>query len=639
MKRLSIMFLPLLVCLISFIQPNAARSDPAGMFELYENNRKEKIPNYITEDFILLSHGMIVGDIITRIEEKYLYPRFSEIVAGLIQTIESGEPRDEIAKANLDYLGVIEALLSETGSPARGAGPGPAAEEINAVMNARGVSVSKLMRQRIDYSQFKVRGKYTKSEALSRYFRAMRYAGAVLFPVLESNGAGISTRQADQLTLQALALVETIYDNTDLLNNYQSFIENLSWLFGPPDDLGIEDYKKTRDHSPDAEIAALRQALLAHAKKEGKQPLIIGGIVDVAALKKEKRSKADVMTGFRFMPPRFTPDGAAFQQLVFDRVGKWEGEPESEKPPFSNTVINSENVKGFPLGLELMALLGSEEAKKRLKASGDQAYEGYEEAFRDAARILDRSEGMTTRRLDFMRYCLTRGAQSRPKEKDAGRLNTVLGFWTYNRYIGQLYTKQSYTAVAKGFVLPGRDAAWLEPVPGFYLQLKALANDLRARLETFSKKEKEMATALKKIDYFIRILDKCHDIAKREMEKKPPRKADIHFLNGLDKELSALTGGPDTPVVVDVHTDPASKKVLEEALGHPRVVTREMGDGKDKARGALFRYYEFKYNMEDRLTDAKWRRILDSPGKMERLEFSPGSTRTSRNRGPDEPEP
>jgi len=40
---------------------------PKGMFELYEQNRTQGIPNYITEDFILLSYAMILNETVTEI--------------------------------------------------------------------------------------------------------------------------------------------------------------------------------------------------------------------------------------------------------------------------------------------------------------------------------------------------------------------------------------------------------------------------------------------------------------------------------------------------------------------------------------------------------------------------------------------
>ena len=64
-------------------------------------------------------------------------------------------------------------------------------------------------------------------------------------------------------------------------------------------------------------------------------------------------------------------------------------------------------------------------------------------------------------------------------------------------------------------------------------------------------------------------------------------------------------------------------KVLEEALGFPQIVFVPRG----KARGGLIAYYDFKQDMENRLTDEQWRQILADLQKMKELELSPGSVK------------
>jgi hypothetical protein len=69
--------------------------------------------------------------------------------------------------------------------------------------------------------------------------------------------------------------------------------------------------------------------------------------------------------------------------------------------------------------------------------------------------------------------------------------------------------------------------------------------------------------------------------------------------------LLALSGAPDKPIVIDVHSNPAAGQVVEEATGYPRVVS-----GEGSARGAVFTHREFKQPMSERLTDASWRELL-----------------------------
>ena len=588
-----------------------AAGAPEGMFALYENNRTQGVPNYITEDFLLLAYCLVLNESVTEMEEKVLRPEFQGLVEAMIKKIGSRESLDDAAKANLDYLAVVAALLSGGESPAGAANLEAASKELQMVRAAAGLAPSVLMQQRIDYSQFKVRGKYTRSKELGQYFQAMRYAGTVLFPVLDSKATGVTAEQADRLTGQALALSRMLGEDKDLQKIYQGFEERLSWLFGPVEDLTADDYNKTAQKMKDAPTAKVRAALLELARKTGRQPAIISAVVDVGELEKGVTVR-DVVTGWRFMPQRFTPDSAAFQQLVFNTVGAYKG----DKKPFSLAAIAGQPVKGFPLGLELIALLGSKEAERLLDAADERNYEGYQEAAAKAKTYLDKKAGLPSEYLGLMGFWLGRG-EAGPDE--ARRVNTCLGFWTYQRYISLLYAKQSYTMALKSVAMaPERTAAWIEPAPELYLRLHKHVKDLLVHLK------------IERVQKFAEVIEKCQAIAVKAAKKQDLDKEEVDFLNSLDKVLLALTGVKDQPIVADVHTEPNSQQVLEEALGHPRAVFKELGE--NKARGALFTYYEFKHPMEDRLTDEKWRQLLKDAKWMEALEVSPGSTKKSASK-------
>lgn len=614
MKR-TITFLLLLL----FIYPisGMAADTPQGMFELYDLNRKNGTPNYITEDFLFLSYCMILDDTITDLESRVLYPSFINLNAALIKKMAAEKSQDKAQQAVLDYLSVLEYLLSGEKETSGAANPKQVADEVRLVLEAKGIVQSVLMKQPIDYSQFKVRGKYTQSEELGRYFRAMRYAGIVLFPALESKATGITPENADFLTAQALILADAVNKDSQLTELYSQLTRDLSWLFGPPDDLTIDDYLQVRKKEPEAPINKFRAALMDYARENGKQPSIIAGTVDAAALEKEKSAK-DVMTGFRFMPQRMTPDSAAFQQLVYNQVTEYQGK--GKKKPFTSALIHGKVVKAYPMGIELMALMGSEEAMNRLKSGDDTNYQGYQKASEAAAKILRQSEGgLPAEQLRLIRYWLNRGKQLQEKAEEKRRLETCLSFWTYYRYMNVLYAKQSTSMVGKSISIPPpRDTAWLEPVPELYLLMKKQVNRIVAR---FSEAEKS-DTFIGNLTAFTKILDTCHDISLAEINNRPLKSEQIAFLNDLDATLLDLVGDKDQPIVVDVHSVPSNGTVLQEAIGYPRV-TRKKLNGKN-AVGALFHYYEFKYDMKNRLTDNAWQTVLKSPGQLKALAFSPG---------------
>ena len=138
---------------------------PKGMFDLYEQNQAQGIPNYITEDFILLAYGMILNEAVTEMEEGVLYPEFAAFISDLTKKLESENDPDEIVTATLAYLNVLACLLSGTDKP-QNMDDKAVVEELTRIRAAQGIAPSALMKQQIDYSQFKVRGKYTRNPHL-----------------------------------------------------------------------------------------------------------------------------------------------------------------------------------------------------------------------------------------------------------------------------------------------------------------------------------------------------------------------------------------------------------------------------------------------------------------------------------------
>ena len=412
-----------------------------------------------------------------------------------------------------------------------------------------------------------------------------------------------------------------LIDEDERLRTLHAEIEaRLTYLFGPPDDLTGEDYLAVAQAHPEAPVPEIRKALLERAKETGRQPAILSGLVTVEDLEDGRRPE-DVLTGWRFIPGRFTPDAAAFQKLVYESVEDYQGEGN----PFTAARIEGRRVKGFPMGLELLALLGVEHAAGQLKAAGETDYKGYAEASAEARDILNRSlssPGLMSDMLGTIDFWLRDDASG----ADADRIGSALAYWTWGRYVTLLYTKQSYTASGKsGDLIPkDRPGAWLAPSPELYLHLADGVRRLRDQLEGSAADAKALAAVRRDLRDVGDIFDRCRRIAAAAARRGvAPAGDDAAFLNDLDQRLAGLIGETDKPIVVDVHTEPTSGRVLEEAVGHPRTVTHAVGD--HTARGARFTYYEFKYPMAERLTNDGWRLILNNPEALAELAHSPAS--------------
>ena len=127
----------------------------------------------------------------------------------------------------------------------------------------------------------------------------------------------------------------------------------------------------------------------------------------------------------------------------------------------------------------------------------------------------------------------------------------------------------------------------------------------------------------KRLSYLISLLEKLYHICKKQVENKPLSDEDNVFLGSLAEKLKNSIGdiedkGLKTTIVADVHTDINTKKCLEEASGYlDYIVVAYKRPTQDivLAVGPVLSYYEFKHPMSDRLTDEKWREMLES-GKI-----------------------
>ena len=565
----------------------AVAAEPAaeqvgGLFEVYVRNRQQGIPNYITEDLLLLSYGMIRTAVSRALEREHHIGAVGRIVEGLSAQVAAA-PDDPVNQANRDYLAVLLALwegrdeVADAGEPARAQG------ELDLALAAQALTQSPLWGQAIDYTQFKPRGHYSGNPEMENYFRTVRYAGTVLFAITASKATGVSEALADRLTQQAVRLARHIEADPGLAEEHNRLLHDLAWRFGPPEDL------------PNAVLLALdaepaetfRLRLLAQTKEQGLQPRIMGGAVDASRLE-DGITAADVMTGWRLLPQRYTPESDAFQQLVFNGTGEFQGAEDTT--PFGLAFVDGKPVKGFPLLAELMALWGSKASYERLQQHGETAFEGYGAAWERAQQALDGADGLSALHQQLIRTGL--------RSASPDRLTALRAFWTWQRYAALLYAKQSYTLGSKGLSLAApRPGARLEPSVPLYL---ALARVVEAH---------RRVTPHAAWDAFAGIVDRVIAIALRVDAPGGLTAADEAFLNGLDKELTALTGDPDAPIVVDVHTNPASREVLQEATGMARLVTLTTAEGQ-AARGARFTQCEFKHPMAERLSDAAWQGLL-----------------------------
>jgi hypothetical protein len=178
---------------------------------------------------------------------------------------------------------------------------------------------------------------------------------------------------------------------------------------------------------------------------------------------------------------------------------------------------------------------------------------------------------------------------------------------------------------------PDPPHGWVEPNPEVYARLLALTRMTRAGLESRgllsdSSSVNMTGSNLWRLENLLEFL---LDVSQRELAGEPLTEEDYTRIKFYGGELEAITlaaadqegegGSPffsepePAALVADVATDP-NGYVLEEAIGpiYEIYVVIPDGDGNlHVAKGGTFSYYEFTWPMSDRLTDEKWREMVN----------------------------
>jgi hypothetical protein len=342
-----------------------------------------------------------------------------------------------------------------------------------------------------------------------------------------------------------------------------------------------------------------------------------------------QESGMDLIKGFRFMGQRFIPDSYMFQELVYAKVG---------------TLTDP---RLFPMGLDVMAVLGSNRAYEILdKVYNETRFENYTKQMNSLKQQFAalKADAWTQNLYWCWLYCL----MALLNEKGDGypsfmkktswtdkELNTSLGSWAELRHDTILYAKQSYTMLVSAIITPPEPPkGYVEPNPELYGRLVSLTG---MTIDGLNSRGLLLDIFADRLNQLKNLLVSLKSISEKELTGAAPSEDDYSLIKNVGKSLENITTFPpdvkdaitnDTDnkmaVVADVHTDPNSMQVLEEGVGNPyHIYVVVPVDGKLMvAEGAAFSYYEFKRPMDDRLTDEKWQDMLKNGQAPEAPEWT-----------------
>ena len=645
---------------------------------MYSTLKQEEVPIFITTDSLLHIYHIQFDETLRQIEEKEFYDTLWKTDLALLNASTekynsaAGEEQ-EAARRNAAYFAVALSLLQPktmqiqstqvqeteesygfvndslfpSGSEEQYQFEVPAfvKEDVEAelaLIEAHdGFEISPIFRYEEDYSQYVPRGHYTRSEKLQNYFKAFMWQGRMSMllkdKLIKSEDPA---KDARIQTIQASLISYQLEKEPELLENWDRIYGVTAFYVGFSDDLGPYEYMEALDSVFGNGERKFNETAVEELKTklaEYQGPQIYGGTGNCALEPPFTPEQADECLentkGFRFMGQRFIPDSYVFSNMVGAYTGEYKEKYTGEnKTPFTLVISEAGRpIRGFPRGLDAMALLGSERAVYWLDELNDSSYENYSVQYGEMDSEFSNFSAAEWNRNLYWSWLYS----LQPLLKDYGNgyptfmqtaawqdkeLNTALASWTELRHDTILYAKQSYTMVETGMPVPPEEkpvVGYVEPVPDFYARLLALTSMTNQGLDKMGVLDPTSKARLTNLE---EILSRLQTISEKELENKELTTEDYEFIKTFGDQLEGTIEDVDdkakkTTIVADVHTDGNTETVLEEGVGHVEmlVVAYKLPDGRILiGAGPVMSHYEFKQPMQDRLTDEKWREMLEA---------------------------
>ncbi|MBD5477677.1 MAG: DUF3160 domain-containing protein [Lachnospiraceae bacterium] len=570
-------------------------------FEIYEANRYNQIPNFVTVDSMMHTYHLYFAYLLKNIERSYLSDSLAQLskrmLAASIAQYEAleGTEWEHAAKRNVAFFTVGAKLLDDS-TVVEDYVADIVNYELDHINSAEGIDVSEISEIYEDYSQYVPRGYYEGDEKLEQYFRAMMWYGRMHF--LQDN---------EDMDRSALLMTRAVAGDSEAYALWESIYAVTSFFAGASDDSGVCEYAplivEAYGDASTKDLIGNEEAFADfHARTAALAPPQINSIPIADGTD-------NVISGFRFMGQRFTIDAAIMQRLIDSNVED----------------------RMLPDVLDVPAALGSDTALQILEENGSTAYAGYMDNMNLLREALGQenpelwSASLYAGWLHTLRPLLTVKGEGYPMfmqseewlKKD---LECFAGSFTELKHDTVLYAKQVMAEMGGGEDMEIIDfRGYVEPEPEVYARFADLADATRQGLKTYNMLTADDEENLKRLS---EMAERLKEISNKELLDETLTDEEYRFIEDYGGNLehfwyeSVKDSGdyvfPDeypSALVVDIATDP-NGSVLEVATGNPsQIYVVVKVDGKLRiATGSVYSFYQFTWS--DRLTDTKWRIMM-----------------------------
>lgn len=582
-------------------------TDSQQLFYIYEANTYNRIPSFITTDSVLQLYHIFYDYTLRQTEAEKLYIELKELNKNMVEILvkkyqDTKNQKDkELVGKTLAYFALCEKLLGEESNLPDEIKTLVEADYAN--VRAESKAVSSITGSDVDYSLFKVRGHYTRSDELKAYFGAMSVYGVVPFVLYDATGKRdedgaymsiIATEALEELPKEkGMDLWEDIYTITEF------FVGS------------------TNDINP-LEFGAIVKAVYG----EMPEPKDISGGMDKLYAELDKVGQARIKNSsiglcFRFMGQRYIPDSEILSRLS------------NEKRP-------------FPSGLDVMAVFGSQRAEELLDSlyNPSKVWDDYKKEYNkvksefDERSIKDKTGNIYTTWLYSLESLNQRFPEGYPSFMrnnawESKSLSTALGSWSELRHDTILYGAQSSVECGGEEEEPPKVTGYVEPNPEFYNRLIWLTKQTMEGLSQRNGISDSMKNKCENIIELLEFLKNCsikelkgESLTYEENDTLMTYGGTLEYLSSSIAEAQdwyqvASDTDKNMAQIADIHSANTDKGsgYLEVGVGNAAEIYVVVPiDGKlYLTRGAVFDYFEFISN--ERLTDESWQNMVNRPPK------------------------
>ncbi len=595
-------------------------------FITYELNRYGDTPNFITTDAMLHNYHLYFSYLLRTLEKDTLRNELEVLTESMLSKSEKqykslkNTEWETAAKRNVAFFAVAAKILHPDLDV-----PSFVSKEVeqelqlianhqenfypSPVMNIGNAKVSLVDALKEDYTQYIPRGHYAKSNALKTYFQTMMWYGRMNFRAFNAE----ETKSA--------VLITSLFNQEDY-DHWNNIYEPTNFFVGKSDDLGINQYsallQKVYGKNPSVkELTSDSEkwkTLVAQIKKL--DPPAINSIPIFNEAIQPDQEKA--IKGFRFMGQRFTLDASIFQNLIYRQVKE----------------NNQKDFRMLPKGLDMPAAMGSPEAYDILKGMGETAYKNYPENMEKMRKKVKAMDTVSQTRNLYGAWLYTLSPLLEAKGEGypsfmqnqawtRKQLETYMGSFTELKHDTVLYVKQSYAEMGGGGEEQD-DRGYVEPNAAVYGRIAALTKMTADGLESRKLLKKQTRESLAQLE---ELALQLKTISEKELAQKPLSTSEYDLIRSFGGQLEhfwlealqdegvdgpSAAGANPSALITDIATDP-NGRVLEEGTGYVNDIYAVVPvDGTLRiAKGAVYSYYEFAWPSNDRLTDEKWKEMLE----------------------------